>query len=75
MTDQDKEYLRDLMAMFAMNGILGMLKGGSEGLITVQESVSKYSYEFADAMLEARKVKPEEEGIVAIKLKRNRKAV
>jgi hypothetical protein len=75
MTDQDKEYLRDLMAMFAMNGILGMLKGGSEGLITVQESVSKYSYELADAMLEARKVKPEEEGIVAIKLKRNRKAV
>jgi hypothetical protein len=52
-----------------------MLKGGSEGLITVQESVSKCSYELADAMLEARKVKPEEEGIVAIKLKRNRKAV
>jgi hypothetical protein len=67
MTDQDKEYLRDLMAMFAMNGILGMLKGGSEGLVTVQESVSKYSYELADAMIEARKSKPEEEGILAIK--------
>jgi hypothetical protein len=57
--------LRDVMAMFAMNGILGMLKGGNEGLITVQESVSKYAYEFADAMLEARK--PKEEGIAAIK--------
>jgi hypothetical protein len=32
-------------------------------------------YKFADAMLEARKAKPEEAGIVAIKLKRNRKAV
>jgi hypothetical protein len=71
MNDQDKEYLRDLMAMFAMNGILGMLKGGNEGLITVQESVSKYAYEFADAMMEARK--PEETiGLPAIK-KRTRK--
>lgn len=67
MNDQEKEYLRDLIAMFAMNGILGMLKGGNEALITVQESVSKYSYEMADAMLEARK--PQEEGIVAIKRK------
>ena len=50
--------------MFAMNGIISMLKGGSEGLITVQESVSKYSYEFADAMLEASEVK--EDGIVSI---------
>lgn len=68
MTDQDKEYLRDLMAMFAMNGILGMLKGGNEGLVTVQESVSKYAYEMADAMMEARK--PEETvGLPAIKRK------
>jgi hypothetical protein len=59
--------------MFAMNGILGMLKGGNEGLITVQESVSKYSYEFADAMLEARRVKEEPQGIVAIKKKRTAK--
>jgi hypothetical protein len=64
MNEQD---LRDCFAMFAMNGILGMLKGGNEGLITVQESVSKYSYEFADAMLEARKLKEEEQGIVAIR--------
>jgi hypothetical protein len=71
MNEQDKEYLRDLMAMFAMNGILGMLKGGSEGLITVQESVSKYAYEFADAMLEARN-QEETIGLPAIK-KRTRK--
>ena len=64
MNDED---LRDCFAMFAMNGILGMLKGGNEGLVTVQESVSKYAYEFADAMLEARK--PTEEGLVAIKRK------
>jgi hypothetical protein len=62
MNEQD---LRDCFAMFAMNGILGMLKGGNEGLITVQESVSKYSYEFADAMLEARK--PKDVGIKAVK--------
>jgi hypothetical protein len=71
MTDQDKEYLRDLMAMFAMNGILGMLKGGNEGLITVQESVSKYAYEFADAMLEAREQKSTV-GLPAIKRKRTK---
>jgi len=65
MTEQDQEYLRDLIAMFAMNGILGMLKGGNEQLITVQESVSKYSYEFADAMMEARKGK-DEAGIASI---------
>jgi hypothetical protein len=62
MNEQD---LRDCFAMFAMNGILGMLKGGNEGLITVQESVSKYSYEFADAMLEARK--PKDVGIKTVK--------
>ncbi len=71
MNDQDKEYLRDLMAMFAMNGILGMLKGGNEGLITVQESVSKCAYEFADAMMEARNTE-ETIGLPAIK-KRTRK--
>ena len=70
MTSDDDKYLRHLIAMFAMNGIIGMLKGGNEGLITVQESVSKYSYEFADAMIEASKIK--EDGIVSIP-KRTRK--
>jgi hypothetical protein len=46
--------LRDYFAAQAMVGILTMLKGGNEGLITVQESASKYAYEWADAMMEAR---------------------
>jgi len=47
--------LRDYFAAQAMVGILTMLKGGNEGLILVQESSSKYAYEWADAMMEARK--------------------
>ena len=49
--------LRDYFAAQAMVGILTMLRGGNEGLITVQESVSKYAYEWADAMMEAREQK------------------
>ena len=63
MNEQD---LRDCFAMFALIGV---------SRNTHMESQAKWCYEMADAMLEARKVKPEEEGIVAIKLKRNRKAV
>ena len=47
--------LRDYFAAQAMVGILTMLRGGNEGLITVQESTSKYAYEWAYAMMEARK--------------------
>jgi hypothetical protein len=46
--------LRDYFAAQAMVGVLTMLKGGNEGLITVQESTSKYAYEWADAMIKAR---------------------
>jgi hypothetical protein len=53
--NQDGMDLRDYFAAQAMVGILTMLKGGNEGLITVQESTSKYAYEWADAMMEARK--------------------
>lgn len=49
--------LRDYFAAQAMVGILTMLKGGNEGLITVQESASQYAYEWADAMMEAREKK------------------
>ncbi len=49
--------LRDYFAAQAMVGILTMLKGGNEGLITVQESASQYAYEWADAMMKAREVK------------------
>ena len=49
--------LRDYFAAQAMVGILTMLKGGNEGLITVQESASQYAYEWADAMMKAREIK------------------
>ena len=49
--------MRDYFAGQAMVGVLTMLRGGNEGLITVQESTSKYAYEWADAMMEARKAK------------------
>jgi hypothetical protein len=54
---EDGMDLRDYFAAQAMVGILTMLKGGNEGLITVQESASQYAYEWADAMMKAREVK------------------
>jgi hypothetical protein len=69
MTDQDKEYLRDLIAMFAMNGIIA--RGGLHPELMPEEAMARRSYEVADAMLEARD--PEETvGLPAIK-KRTRK--
>jgi len=63
MNDQDKEHLRDLAAMFAMNGML------SSGLRDY--SVAKTAYQMADEMLEARK--PQETvGLPAIKRKRSK---
>ena len=59
MNDQD---LRDCFAMFAMSGML------SSGLRDY--SVAKTAYKMADEMLEARRVKEEPQGIVAIKKKR-----
>ena len=58
MTNQDREYLRDLMAMFALNGILSCN-------YDVGEEPAVLAYKYADEMMEARK--PREEGIVAIK--------
>ena len=60
MTDQDKEYLRDLLAGFALAGLL--MRGNNK-----LEEVASGAYALADDMLEARK--PSEEGIVAIKRK------
>ena len=58
--------LRDVLAMFALNGILSCD-------YSVDESPAVLAYKYADEMLEARKPKEVEEGIVAIK-KRTRKA-
>ena len=58
MTDQDREYLRDLIAGFALTGLL--MRGNNK-----LEQLASGAYALADEMLEARK--PNEEGIVAIK--------
>jgi hypothetical protein len=64
MTDQDKEYLRDLFAGFAM---CGLISHGDKPL----ERVAETSYAIADAMFEFRD--PQETvGLPAIK-KRVRK--
>lgn len=60
MTDQDKEYLRDLFAGFALNGLLKEANNDWN-----DQAIAELSYTLADAMMEARK--PREEGIVAIK--------
>jgi hypothetical protein len=60
MTEQDKEYLRDLLAGFAL---IGLLMRGNNKL----EQLASGAYALADEMLEARN--PPEEGIVAIKRK------
>jgi len=58
MNEQD---LRDCFAMFAMMGLIS--RGENE-----IEYFPENAYDIADAMLEARKKKPEvEEGIVAVK--------
>lgn len=64
MTDQDKEYLRDLMAMFALNGILSCN-------YDVEEEPAILAYKYADEMLEAREPKSTV-GLPAIKRKRTK---
>ena len=62
MNEQD---LRDCFAMFALVGILSCD-------YSVDEEPAVLAYKYADAMLEARNPKTDEDGIVAIK-KRVRK--
>jgi hypothetical protein len=62
MTDQDKEYLRDLMAMFALNGILSCN-------YDVGEEPAVLAYKYADEMMEARK--PQEIGIKTVRKARS----
>ena len=66
MTDQDKEYLRDLMAMFTLCGIV--MRGIDDEII---EDVAINAYKMADAMLEAREPKSTV-GLPAIKRKRSK---
>ena len=68
MTEED---LRDCFAMFAMTGII------MTGFDDVVEKVAKDAYKMADAMLEARKPKENEDeedtGIAAVVPKRSRR--
>ena len=57
MNEQD---LRDVFAMFAMNGLIATTDGRFD-----MEAVAVSAYKQADTMLEARK--PKEEGIAAVK--------
>ena len=59
MNEQDKEYLRDLLAGFASVRI------GLDGTPEVMLASAERCYAFADAMIEARN--PKAEGIVSIK--------
>jgi hypothetical protein len=66
MTAQDKEYLRDLTAMFALNGLLKEANGDWN-----DQAIAELAYSLADAMLEAREPK-ETVGLPAIKRKRSK---
>lgn len=61
MNDQDKQYLRDLAALFAMNGLLHQENYEANCL-------AELAYGIADAMMEAREPK-ETIGLPAIKRK------
>ena len=67
----NEEDLRDCFAMFAMTGII------MTGFDDVVEKVAKDAYKMADAMLEARKLKENEDeevaGITTVVPKRTRK--
>ena len=64
----NEENLRDCFAMFAMLGLVNCSKADFD-----MEHTAGSAYKLADQMLEARKAKEPEEGIVAIK-KRVRKS-
>ena len=73
MNEQD---LRDCFAMFALNGLFSepdSQLGSHDNYVNWHEHIAKQAYSIADAMLEARRVKEEPQGIVAIKKKRTAK--
>ena len=69
----NEEDLRDCFAMFAMNGLIS--RGRDE--LLMGSDLCRSAYEFADAMLEARKQKEseneEDNGIVSVVPKRSYK--
>ena len=61
---KDEEYLRDFMAMFAM---LGLMEEALMEDALSPDVVAVNAYEMADAMMAARSITPDKEGIAAIK--------
>jgi hypothetical protein len=69
MESKDKEYLRDLIAMFAMNGLLQIPGEYND------QALAELSYSLADTMMKAREKneKDVDGGITTIVTKRPRK--
>jgi hypothetical protein len=65
MNQDDKEMLRDIFAGLALTAIIIRYRGEDT------ESATITAYEYADAMMEARKPK-EEKGIVAVKRRKTK---
>jgi hypothetical protein len=70
MTEQDKEYLRDLFAGFALCGMLSENGGGAKH----NKDLAEFAYYLADEMMGARNKEKDyaEEGITAIKKRRKK---
>ena len=68
MNTQDREYMRDLMAMFAMNGLLQIPGEYND------QALAELSYSMADQMMKAREKNEEvpDNGIAAVIPKRKR---
>jgi len=67
---ENDDELRDVFAMFAMNGIIA--RGGLHPNLIPENAIARRAYELADAMLEARKQKEPEAGLAAIKTRRKK---
>jgi hypothetical protein len=67
---ENDDELRDVFAMFAMNGIIA--RGGLHPNLMPENAIARRAYELADAMLEARKQKEPEAGLAAIKTRRKK---
>jgi hypothetical protein len=72
MENKDKEYMRFLAACFAMNGIIQMLRGGQEQLVSAQTSGAESAVQWADKLIEELSSDKTAGGIVDIVAKRKR---
>jgi hypothetical protein len=67
---ENDDELRDVFAMFAMNGIIA--RGGLHPELMPEEAMARRAYQVADAMMEIRKQKEPEAGLAAIKTRRKK---